>query len=165
MLLEDEEVLNNRNMYFKKIVDMREKIISDFDSIFHANINIHKRFNDSYLLMKNSHNRYKRLINHNLNIIEDYISSGVIISMIKDDNLYLKSSMNNKTNIIIDDKIMPFFPKKVYLDSKDFLKDSINEIKIFIGESTDYTDIKFIDFVTKDTLDYESNKVHFINID
>ena len=54
--------------------------------------------------------------------------------------------MNNKTNIIIDDKIMPFFPKKVYLDSKDFLKDSINEIKIFIGEGTDYTDIKFIDF-------------------
>ena len=73
MLLEDEEVLNNRNMYFKKIVDMREKIISDFDSIFHANINIHKRFNDSYLLMKIL--QYKRLINHNLNIIEDYISS------------------------------------------------------------------------------------------
>lgn len=163
-LIEDEEILNIRNTYFKKIVDMREKIISDYDSIFHANISLHKRFNDSYLLIKNSHNKYKRIINDNINLLEDYINSGIIISMIKDDHLYLKSSLNNKINIIIDGKEIPYFSKEVYVGPLGNLKDSINEIKIFTGEEIDFNDIKFIDLVTKDTLDYESNKVNFINI-
>ncbi|MAC41818.1 MAG: hypothetical protein CMJ05_08525 [Pelagibacterales bacterium] len=164
-LLEDDEIINIRNNYFNKIVEMREKIISDYDSIFKANIPIHKRFNDYYFLMKNSHNKYKRIINHNIDIIEDYINAGVIISMIKDDHLYLRSSLNNKINIKIDGKEIPYLSKDVYLSPLGNLKDSINEMKIFIGEKTDLTDIKFIDLVTNDTLDYESKKTHFIYID
>ena len=95
----------------------------------------------------------------------DLKNNSNIISMIKDDHLYLKSSLNNKINVIIDGKEIPYFSKNVFLSPSGNLKDSINEMKIFIGEKTDLTDIKFIDLVTNDTLDYESKKTHFINID
>ena len=130
---------------------MRETIISDFDSIFYANEDIHKRFNDYYFLMKNSHNKYKRLIDHNIDLIEDYLNSGVIISMIKDNYLHLRSSLNNKINIMIDKDEIPYFSKEIYLSKDGNLRDSINEIKTFIGDNINFADIKFIDLITQDT--------------
>jgi len=162
--LQEEEIINLRNKYFKKIVDMREEILIDFDSIFFSNKNLHKRFNENYFLMKNSHNKYKRLISHNIDIIDDYINSGYIIAMLKDDYLFLKSSRNNKLEILFNDYRVPFFSKSFFVDNKGNLKDSLNEFKKPLDKTIDIRDIKLIDLVTNDTIDYESNKIHFINI-
>ncbi len=160
-MLIKQDIINNRNLYFQKIVNDRDLILKKFDSIFHSNEDIHKRFNDNYFFIKNNHNYLKEVINDNINNIQSYLNSGYTTIMYKNDSIFIKTTRNNKLKIELDKKNYFFNPKN-YLINEDRIIHSLDEIVIPNKNRTD--NLLIFDTVTNDTITNEKNKYHIINI-
>ena len=160
-MLVDDDVFNNRNIYLQKIVNERELILKKFDSIFHYNQDIHKRFNDNYFFIKNNHNYLKEIIDDNISNIDSYLNSGYITIMYKNDFIYLKTSRNNKLKIKIDNIDYFYEPKNYFLKDGKIMF-SLNEM--IIPNKNKSNNLLIIDTVTNDTITNEKSKFHIINI-
>jgi hypothetical protein len=142
-LLSDSIVLNNRNKYFKKIVDSSGQIINDLDSVFTKYKEIHKKYNNDYLKIKLNHNFIRNTLLKNIKTIDNFLDSGFTIISYDGENLKIKSSRKNKLRITIQDKVMDYYPYSYTLDTKNKSNGlKINEIIIKDVNSIENLNIK-----------------------
>lgn len=155
-ILVNEDVIINRSLAFKKIVDNKHLIIKDLDSIYSTYKAIHQKYNNDFLRIKYQYGHIRRTLIDNINSIEKYLNSGFTILYFDGNELKIKSTCNNKLQVEVDEKIIIFSPTLFkYNQNNKNLELYINELSL--KDITDISDLKITDKVLNKTLEIEKD--------
>ena len=155
-MLTDEKVIYFRSLALKKIVDNRELIIKDLDSIYSKYEEIHRKYNQYFLRQKLNHRYIKKTITNNINSIENFLNSGFTILYFNGKELKITSTRNNKLLIETKDKSIEFNPTLFeYNQENKSLKLKNNELTI--QGISDITDLKITDLILNKSLEIEKD--------
>jgi hypothetical protein len=156
-ILSNTNVIDFRNKTFKKIVDNKDLIIKDLDSIYYMYSSVHKRYNDNFLWLKlHQYKYFKKILSNNIDSIDDYLDSGFTILFYNGNELKIKSTRKNKLQISFGDKLFYMVPNKFEFDENSKkIKEFINEFTI--QNISDLTEIKIIDLTLNKTLEIEKD--------
>ena len=155
-MLINEDVIINRSLAFKKIVDNKHLILKDLDSIYLKHKTIHQKYNDDFLRLKYRHRYIRRTLIENISSIEKYINAGFTILYFDGNELKIKSTCNNMLQVEVNDKIINFSPVLFNYDEKNKNLELHNN-ELSLKNITDISDLKITDKVLNKTLEIEKD--------
>ena len=100
-ILSNTNVIDFRNKTFKKIVDNKDLIIKDLDSIYYMYSSVHKRYNDNFLWLKLHQYKYFKKI-PSFEIVPQTNNSNSIIN-----ETISSSNTSHDFNLIMDETLTP----------------------------------------------------------
>tara|TARA_Y100001970_G_C14241217_1_gene865017 strand:+ start:912 stop:2459 length:1548 start_codon:yes stop_codon:yes gene_type:complete len=161
--LGDENVLIERNHAFKKILDSRINILDALDSTYNQHIRTHRRYNKKYLKIKFDHNNKKRVLENNLNKIENYLNSGHSLILFDGEKLKVSSTRKNPIKVEINGEGFTFLPKRYFYNKEELsIKDGFDELIIDNIEVID--SLKLYDITLDKILEVEKDySILYIN--
>ena len=152
----NKNVLIQRNIAFKKLIDSKNQIESLLDSIYNKYISKHRRYNKTYIKIKLDFKNKKRVLENNLNNINSYLNSGHSLILFDGEKIKFSSTRKNPLKLELNDKVFTFLPKEYVYNKNDMtINDSFNE---FIIEDIDVIDsLKIHDMILNKTLEIEKD--------
>lgn len=154
-LLLDDDVLRNRNIVFKKIVDSGNAILKSYDSIYSEYSAIHRKFGPNFLRTKLNKKRIFSIIENNLSSINAYLNSGYTVVSYQKNTLKLSSSRKNMLKVSVGNVTKYFFPIRLELSDSGDVREELNEL--FIDGLENIDDLIIEDVVLKQKLLYEKD--------
>lgn len=145
----DNDIRHERNKALFELFKNENKIIQDFDSIYYANIDKHKRYNTDYFKIKNNHFNYKKIISKNIKNIGRHIKTGKVIALSINDTLKISMESYMKMEIIVNKEKYDYDPVKLQIINNKIIPKR-EEFKIYFGD--EIKKIQVINRVTNDTL-------------
>ena len=161
--LGNENVVVERNNAFKKILDSRVNVMTLLDSVYKQHIKIHRRYNRKYLKIKFDFDNKKRILENNLNNIENYLNSGHSLILFDGEKLMVSSTRKNPLKVEINGKDFSFLPKKYFYNKEELsIKEKFDELII---ENIKVIDsLKLYDITLDKTLEVEKDySILYIN--
>ena len=155
-MLVNEDVIINRSLAFKKIVDNKHVIIKDLDSIYSSYKGIHQKYNKDFLKLKYRYSLIRRILIDNINSIEQYLNTGFTILYFDGNELKIKSTRNNKLQVQINEKIIDFSPILFNYNQKNKTLELDNN-ELLLNDISDISDLKIIDKILNKTLEIEKD--------
>ena len=154
--LSNNNVLIERNRAFKKLIESKVEISTLLDSIFNKHIDTHRRYNKRYLKLNLEFKYKKRVLDENLNIINNYLNSGHSLILFDGKKIKISSTRKNPLKIELNGKNFSFLPKEYnYNKSNLTINESFNELII---ENIDIIDsLKLHDIILNKTLEIEKD--------
>ena len=155
-VLANNNVLIELNRTFKKLYESKDEITSLLDSVFNEHRNTHRTYNKKYLKLNYEFKYKKRVLEENLNIINNYLNSGHSLILFDGEKIKLSSTRKNPLKVEVNDKVFTFLPKEYAYNKNDMaINDSFNELII---EDIDVIDsLKIHDMILKKTLEIEKD--------
>ncbi len=152
----NKNVLIQRNIAFKKLIDSKNQIESLLDSIYNKHISKHRRYNKKYIKIKFDFKNKKRVLENNLNNINSYLNSGHSLILFDGEKIKFSSTRKNPLKLELNDKVFTFLPKEYVYNKNDMtINDSFNELII---EDIDAIDsLKIHDMILNKTLEIEKD--------
>lgn len=155
-MLINEDVIINRSLAFKKIVDNKHLIIKDLDSIYSKHKTVHQKYNNDFLRLKYRHGYIRRTLIENISSIEKYINAGFTILYYDGNELKIKSTCNNMLQVEVNDKIINFSPVLFNYNEKNKSLELYNN-ELSLKNITDISDLKITDKILNKTLEIEKD--------
>lgn len=155
-ILTDNSVVNYRNLAFKKIVDNKENIIKDLDSIYLTHEKIHLMYNEHFLKLKFKHIHIKNTLINNINAIEKFLNGGFTILYFNGNELRITSTRNNKLEIKVNNKTFEFFPTILNYDQENKKLEFINN-ELVIKGVRNIIDLEITDKILNNNLEIEKD--------
>ena len=154
--LANNNVLIERNRTFKKLHESKVEITSLLDSVFNKHRHTHRRYNKKYLKLNYEFKYKKRVLEENLNIIDNYLNSGHSLILFDGEKIKVSSTRKNPLKVELNDKVFTFLPKEYAYNKNDMtIRDSFNELII---ENIDVIDsLKIHDMILNKTLEIEKD--------
>jgi hypothetical protein len=155
-MLINEDVIINRSLGFKKIVDNKHMIIKDLDSIYSKHKPIHQKYNNDFLKLKYKYIYVRRTLIDNIKSIEQFLETGFTVLYFDGNKLKIKSTRNNQLQIQINEKIINFSPTLFNYNKKNN-KLELDNNELIIKDITDISNLKIIDKTLNKTLEIEKD--------
>ena len=154
-LLLDEDVLRARNLTFKKIIDLENQILKEYDSIYSSYESIYEKFGQNFLKTNLNKNRILSNLRNNIRSIKNYLNVGYTVLSYQDNKLRISSSRKNMLKIKLGEKTIYFLPIRLISNDLGKVKESPREL--VIDGVYDINDLTIEDVVLKQKLIYEKD--------
>lgn len=152
----NEDVIIERNIAFKKILDSRIKIMTLLDSVYTQNIKNHRRYNKKYLKIKFDFDNKKRVLKNNFNNIENYLNSGHSLILFDGEKLKVSSTRKNLLKVELNGTDFSFLPKGYLYDKEELsIRERFNEL--VIEGVTTIDSLKLYDITLDKPLEFEKD--------
>tara|TARA_B100001996_G_scaffold365049_1_gene334574 strand:- start:583 stop:996 length:414 start_codon:yes stop_codon:yes gene_type:complete len=133
------------------------------DSVYNQHIKTHRRYNRKYLKIKFDFDNKKRVLENNLNNIENYLNSGHSLILFDGEKLMVSSTRKNPLEVEINGKDFSFLPKK-YLYNKEELSIKERFDELIIENIQVIDSLKLYDITLDKTLEVEKDySILYIN--
>jgi len=152
-VLLDDSVRHYRNQLFNKLVLDKDLLINQLDSIFEYWEESLFKYNEAYYKIKKEHQFYKENIEHNINLISNYLQVTELASYIHSDTISVAVDAYVDIEVIINNRLFSVInPRKFSLKEEKIVSTIINH-NLYCPEEIE--EIIFRNSITKDTISNE----------